>query len=89
MIYEFTKSRSTAVAEIEPQLIDIIENIPTPSIAVAEIEPLMINTIADNKLEYQLIEKDSFNDELVSEAQLDNDNDDLLDILNDQKKSEQ
>jgi len=45
MIYEFTKSRSTAVAEIEPQLIDIIENIPTPSIAVAEIEPQTVDII--------------------------------------------
>ena len=47
MIYEFTKRRSTAVAEIEPQLIDIIEKeiISKPSIAVAEIEPQSVDII--------------------------------------------
>jgi len=47
MIYEFTKRRSTAVAEIEPKLIDIIEKeiISKPSIAVAEIEPQTVDII--------------------------------------------
>jgi len=54
MIYEFTKKRSIAVAEIEPQIVDIIENIPTPSIAVAEIEPQTVDII-----EKQFTEKPS------------------------------
>jgi len=47
MIYEFTKSRSTAVAEIEPQIVDIIEKQITskPSTAVAEIEPQTVEII--------------------------------------------
>jgi len=48
MIYEFTKRRSTAVAEIEPKIVDIVAEIE-PKIVdiVAEIEPKIVDIVAE------------------------------------------
>ena len=72
---------SDSLAQFEIRIENLLKTI-TELEAEVERRDKVVEGLAEK---YQLIEKDSFSDELVSEAQ----NDDLLDILNDQKKSEQ
>jgi len=48
MIYEFTKSRSTAVAQVEPRLVEEIRKTPSGDIKITRIENLP-NTSDDNR----------------------------------------